>query len=322
MSATHLPVGNTVYQPLQDAEQLFIQVAQRTGLDFGAEVLYAVQALELNKRLREVARRNPTSLKLAMINVGTAGLTLNPALQLAYLVPRKGRVTLDISYRGLRKLAKDSGAILWAKVELVFSNDDFVYQGMDTKPTHDFDPFAPEEARGTFRGGYCVAKLPDGESLVETMSAEAIADIEALSRNDADEYSPWNTRHGKGEMRKKTILKRASKSWTGAKDTRFQHAVDYLNREGGEGLRTLRVIQGGLTAEPAATLSDDEVDERWIAKLDKVIDRAQQANAWSAARQYIAEQFPAEIVHWAYEKLSAAETRWTAANAQDAKERR
>ena len=52
MSATHLPVGNSVYQPLQDAEQLFIQVAQRTGLDFGAEVL--AERLRVGEQRRAV----------------------------------------------------------------------------------------------------------------------------------------------------------------------------------------------------------------------------------------------------------------------------
>ena len=89
-------------------------------VNFEKEQIFAIQALMKTDYAMQVANNNPGSVKLAMANVASIGLTLNPANAYAYLVPRDGAIVLDISYKGLIKVATDAGSILWAKADLVY----------------------------------------------------------------------------------------------------------------------------------------------------------------------------------------------------------
>ncbi|TNP50108.1 recombinase RecT, partial [Escherichia coli] len=87
----------------------------------------------------------------AIINVAAIGITLNPASKLAYLVPRDGMVCLDISYMGLLHLAQSTGSIKWGQCKLVYSNDTYESNGLDSAPTHKYNAFGE---RGSIVGGY------------------------------------------------------------------------------------------------------------------------------------------------------------------------
>src|SRR5699024_2773328 len=151
----------------------------------------------------------------------------NPAQQHAYLVPRDGKICLDISFRGLVYLATDSGAIKWAKAELVYENDEFEWLGPSTVPTHKADPFS--EDRGKLVGGYVIAKMPDDEVMIETMSAHENDKVRATS---SAKNGPWKTWFE--EMAKKTLIKRAYKPWpqTPAR-RRLDTAVEALHESEG-----------------------------------------------------------------------------------------
>jgi len=189
-------------------EDKFRQLDLSNGriLDFERECLFARQQLLKNEFTLKTAAARPHTLEAAILNVAAIGISLNPAMAHAYLVPRDGSICLDISYQGLKKLATDSGAIKWAKVELVYAADSFEWNGPSTVPTHKANPFATD--RGAMVGGYCIAKLPDGETLIETMSAAEIDKVRLASKA---QNGPWKT--WPEEMAKKVIMKRAYKSW-------------------------------------------------------------------------------------------------------------
>lgn len=198
-------------------------------LDFKRECLFARQQLLKNDYTLKVAGNNPNSLQAAILNVAAIGISLNPANQHAYLVPRDGAICLDISYRGLVKLATDSGAIKWAKVELVYENDDFAWLGPAHQPEHRADPFSD---RGALKGGYCIAKLPDGEILTEVMKVEEINKIRDTSKAFQNNKGPWVDWYS--EMCKKTVLKRAYKSWPQTPNRqRMDQAVEVLHQTEG-----------------------------------------------------------------------------------------
>jgi len=112
---SQLPVITDV---LLKAEQGFSK--QNTfGLKFESECLFARQQVTAKSSTMQAAQKAPESLKSAILNVAAVGISLNPATAHAYLVPRDNRICLDIAYRGLVKLATDSGAIEWAKAVLV-----------------------------------------------------------------------------------------------------------------------------------------------------------------------------------------------------------
>lgn len=190
------------------------------------ECLFARQQITKNDYSIETAQKNPSSLQAAILNVAAIGISLNPALAHAYLVPRGGHICLDISYRGLVKLATDCGAIQWAKSELVYSQDEFTWKGVNTAPEHKADVFSD---RGEIVGGYCLALLPDGSPMVEIMKIDEMNKIQATSKAASGPWKTWPD-----EMRKKSITKRASKSWPQTKNrVRLDRAVETLNEHEG-----------------------------------------------------------------------------------------
>lgn len=256
MSNQALSPIQVVTSLVKRSEEKFLQMVQSTnvGLNFSAEALYAVQQFSgKNKDFAlKIAQSNPSSVIMAMINVAAVGLTLNPALALAYLVPRDGRIMLDISYRGLVKIATDTGSISWSKSELVYSNDHFKFRGPAQLPIHEFDAFAPIEERGKFRGGYNIAKLPSGDHLVTPVRAEKIFQIRDSSEAFKKDKGPWV--NWAEEMYLKTITKRARKDWP-LSSPRMDTAMEILDIQNGEGFSgdPDAVIDGqAMLVEPTA----------------------------------------------------------------------
>jgi phage RecT family recombinase len=211
-------------QIVQKTAPDFIKLAQIHGaVHFEREASFAIQLIEEKDYLAQVAMSNPDSLRRAVLNVAAVGLSLSPVHGLAYLVPRDGRICLDISYRGYVHLAIEAGLILWAKAEIVHENDTYTFLGMNLMPDHEFQPF---KERGDVIGAYCVAKLSSGEYMVENMSTAQIHAIRDRSASWVKNKSgPWKT--DPGEMFKKTVIKRAKKSWPNARpDSRFAAAQE------------------------------------------------------------------------------------------------
>ena len=213
-------------------------------LDFVKECEFAKQLLTRNDYILEVARSNPDSLHAAISNVAAIGITLNPALQFAYLVPRKVNkklsICLDISYRGLIKLATDTGIIKAMKAELVYQNDTFTYRGFHVEPEFACNPFVD---RGELIGVYAMGLLRDGSVLVETMTIDEVNAI----RDDSEAYKSaiskgldsWELKNNVWvkfytEMVKKTVIKRAYKTLPTSKGMEtVGKAIDVLNEHEG-----------------------------------------------------------------------------------------
>jgi recombination protein RecT len=218
----------------------FQSVLTDKSINFEREAGFALQIIGASDYAIKIAMGNRQSVVNAVTNVAAIGISLNPAKKQAYLVPRDGKICLDISYMGLIDLAVQDGAIKWAKAELVYSGDAFTLNGSGQSPTHTYNPFSKE--RGDVVGAYCVAKLPDGDYLTETMSIE---DINAI-RDRSSAWKAWISSQKKcpwvtdpGEMARKTVVKRASKYWASNGTDRLKQAVHHLNTEGDEGLATL-----------------------------------------------------------------------------------
>jgi len=225
-----------------------IAAAQGSHMVWSKESGFAMQAIEASKYLQGCPA---ASFRKAIVNVASIGLSLNPAEKLAYLVPRDGKACLDISYRGLVKIATDSGSIIWAKAILVRKEDTFKFLSIDEKPVHDFDAFASEEDRGDIVGGYSIAKLHNGDYLVDTMPMSEINDVRKTSKAANGPWKTWPE-----EMMKKTLLRRGSKSWPTTQ--RFMEAESLLNEH--QGLSSTEIDSS--TSEPAVVvISDEQVQE-------------------------------------------------------------
>lgn len=226
------------------------QFAMLTGGDirlFEREAGFAIQLLTATDYAIKIASANRQSVINAVTNVAAIGISLNPAKRQAYLVPRDGKICLDISYMGLLDLAIQSGSLLWGQAELVYESDRFELNGFDKPPTHARQPFAKD--RGPIVGVYVVVKTRDGDYLTTTMTLEetfSIRDRSSAWKNG--QKGPWKT--DEGEMVKKTVIKRAYKLWP--KTDRLDKAVHFLNTENGEGLAELDKTEA--TAPPIASV--------------------------------------------------------------------
>lgn len=244
----------------------FLKVLSDNSIEFEREAAFAIQILQGNDYLRGVALKNPESMRNAVTNVAAIGISLNPASKLAYLVPRKGAVCLDISYMGLMHIAQQTGAIQWGQAVLVHEKDDFKMGEIGTRPAHRFNPFETE--RGAIIGVYVVVKTDTGDYLTHAMPIKDVYAIRDRSEawkayeKDNSKKCPWVT--DEGEMIKKTCVKQAAKYWP--RRDRLDSAVHHVNTEGEE----------GISIQPEK-MPDDE-----IAKFTERIQAATKKDALDA----------------------------------------
>lgn len=222
-----------ISQDIYDSRDTFAAVLTDKSINFEKEAGFAIQVLQGNEYSLKAAMADRQAVINAVTNIAAIGISLNPAKKQAYLVPRKNRIYLDISYMGLMDLAMSTGSVLWAQAALVHENDTFALNGFDAPPTHVFNPFSKD--RGPIVGVYVVVKTATGDYLTHTMSiadAYAIRDRSEAWKSSKGPSGPWKT--DEGEMIKKTCVKQAYKYWP--KTERLEQAIQHLNTEGGEGI--------------------------------------------------------------------------------------
>lgn len=247
----------------------FQSVLAEPSLSFDREAGFAVQVLAGNDFALKMAMGNRQSVVNAITNIAAIGISLNPAKKQAYLVPRDGKICLDISYIGLMDLAVASGSILWGQAKIVRKNDSFILNDLDKLPTHSYAPFSKD--RGEIVGVYVVVKTPTGDYLTHPMSIDEVNDIRDRTSQSwkGGKASPWKT--DPAEMIKKTCVKQASKYWP--KTDRLAEAIHHLNTDGGEGLAELAAPARGedwvdvetLISNGTKTTTDAEALAFWAA---------------------------------------------------------
>lgn len=222
-----------ITQDIYDSRDTFAAVLSDKSISFEREAGFAVQVLQANDFSLKAAMADRQAVVNAVTNIAAIGISLNPAKKQAYLVPRKNKICLDISYMGLMDLAMSTGSVKWAQAALVHENDNFALNGYDAPPTHVFNPFSKD--RGAIVGVYVVVKTATGDYLTHTMSiadAYAIRDRSEAWKSSKGPSGPWKT--DEGEMIKKTCVKQAYKYWP--KTERLEQAIHHLNTDGGEGI--------------------------------------------------------------------------------------
>ncbi len=155
----------------------------------------------------------PLSFVSAVITASQLGLEPVGPLQEAYLVPYKNGKTgqfeaqFMVGYRGLVKLARNSGEISGIEAHVVYEKDKFEVQfGTESKVVH-----VPclEDDPGKRVAVYAVAyfKDPNARPQFEVMTPSQIEHIRSKSR--AKDAGPWIT--DADEMWRKTAVKRLCK---------------------------------------------------------------------------------------------------------------
>lgn len=211
-----------------------------------------------------LARCTPESFLGALLTCSQLGLEPGPTGD-AYLVPYGQVCTFVPGYRGLIRLARNSGQLrdIWA--EVVYSNDDFEYTlGLHRDMIH--KPAKGERGKPIYV--YAAAELSDGGRPFVVMSVD---DVEAIrARSKAGRNGPWVTDWA--AMAKKTAVKQLAKWLPLSAELAAAVSLDGSVRTDIGQLVDVEpaFIEGELdsdTAPPAAPVDDD-------AALDAAFDAA------------------------------------------------
>ena len=214
-------------QMAMESKATFDKVADEET--FNREIRFAFQALRGNTTLQKCV---PETIKNAITNIALTGATLNPALQQAFLIPRKIQgvgmsCCLDFSYRGLIKIATDTGSVLhWDAVE-VFEGDDFhIVQGSERPHVHHIPKF-PRDPKAELIAVYSRATLHNNEKSFLVMEKYEIDDTRKTSQ--CPQSPAWVKQYG--QMAKKTVMKRHYK--TLPQTDRMSEAIQVINEHEG-----------------------------------------------------------------------------------------
>jgi recombination protein RecT len=163
-------------------------------------------ALSATARTPALLACTPASILLAVMQAAELGLEVGGLLGEAYFVPFKTTVQLIVGYRGLIKLARNSGQLRTIEASVVHENDKFEIEfGLENKLVH--KPCLAG-APGETVCVYAIARYKDDAYQVEVMTR---AEVDAIrARSQASAAGPWVTDYD--EMAKKTVLRRLLKT--------------------------------------------------------------------------------------------------------------
>lgn len=196
------------------------------------EASFAIQIAAANPKLQECS---PESVIKAVWNLASVGLTLNPVLGLAYLTPRfvggKVECVLMPSYKGLQKLAQETGVVKKVESRLVYEGDEFDVT-FGTRPDIIHKPCGKKE---TITAAYAVATLDNGEIQFEVMTKGELEEIRGLSDSwkalEAGKVKSAIWKDHEGEMCRKTVIKRLLKYLPKVESSRLVEAIKLDNRD-------------------------------------------------------------------------------------------
>lgn len=163
-------------------------------------------ALTATRQTPALLRCTPESLLGALLTCAQLGLEPNTPAGEAYLIPYGNVCTFVPGFRGLAKLAWQSGVVSEMYAELVHERDVFTYRkGLHRDLVHephlDGDP-------GKVIGAYAVVKLVGGGVAFDYWTAEQIARHEAAHAQRRSAKAPADLA---GWMQRKVVLKQVLK---------------------------------------------------------------------------------------------------------------
>lgn len=204
---------------IENFEEIKEQFIQATSEErFLKEVSFAAQHFSKNKLLQKCSA---ASIIESVLNVAQTGLTLNPVMKLAYLVPRyiNGgyKCCLEPSYMGLAKLLTDTGSVKSINCQIVYQHDMIILDSANEDKVKEHVPYwlSGYKVPGDILGVYSIATLHDGTKHHELMGYGSIMEIRERSESykayKANKISSCTWIADEGEMSRKTTLKRHTK---------------------------------------------------------------------------------------------------------------
>lgn len=161
----------------------------------------------LKNKLAAEMRKNP---KLQDCDPASIGGALMKAIQLdldigetdeCYLVPRKGVASFQISYKGLIKIAYQTGFVDVVRSEVVYQDDDFEFDVADQKIVK----HKPGHKRDFAIGYYAVVSLKTGKEIVKYFTRSQID----MRKEKSASQNFW--KNGYDQMAQKVCVREALK---------------------------------------------------------------------------------------------------------------
>lgn len=269
---TPLPTAIEITDYLVPAKTVFDQaVSAGLPLRWDAEVGFAVARVMSDERLRKCQR---DSLVYAVQQIANVGLSLNPIKGHCTIIARWSEAEACFlasfmpMYRGLVYLATQAGCSS-VVADVVYKADKFSVRRTSEGDFFEHDiavTIQRDTVENPCMGGYCAARMPNGERKVEWVPIDDLVKMRAQSDSylgkdgNPNPNSPWVKWFD--EQCKKSAIKRASKHWEEMmqSDERwgaFRTAVDLDHKAGG----------GGITIEHA-TQEEAKITIEQVAEIE------------------------------------------------------
>jgi len=205
----------------------FRRLRADTGLDWNVEKAYALEIIANNSGLQKCT---PESIARSLIDVGVMGLTLSPAMKLAYLIPYKNNCTASPSYMGLEQIAYKTGFVEMIQTVLVHKNDPEFNVWTDEQGRH-ISHIEATSNRGDITHAYCIAWFSSGKQHIEVMDMTELEGCRDAAKKKNFGKVPFTyTGAFKGEMFKKNVLRRAWKHWPRVDNPRIAQMLTAVER--------------------------------------------------------------------------------------------
>lgn len=155
-------------------------------LNTEALIRVALTAVQKNEKLMQCSAG---SILQACMDCAAYGLVPNSMTNEAHLVPFANSCVLVVGYRGLIKLATNTGLVTGVKVRKVFKNDKFDYElGLNERLDH----IPALSDPGEFIGCYAIVVFTDGSKDFRYVSKEeGLAHGKRFSKNFSSKNSTW-----------------------------------------------------------------------------------------------------------------------------------
>jgi len=236
---------------------------------------FAKQLVSHNNALQKC---EPASILEAIVNIANTGLTLNPAMKHAYLIPYMGKASLMPSYQGLLHLLFEDSDYTNVVAEMVCEHDIFNYFPANFVQPIEHRPKLVGE-RGDYIGVYAIALNANGTCQSEFISIQDIYKIRECSQS----YKAWQKNKNIScvwvdwfeEMARKTVVKRMFKYLAKTKGDKLSRAIELDNQEYKADLNQITYIDSLLNT---ANLQQEEVNR---------IEREMNGYTWSQANECI-----------------------------------
>ncbi|CDD75563.1 recT protein [Cryptobacterium sp. CAG:338] len=192
----------------------------------------AISTINKNPKLADCTVESVLSCFMTASSLGLEPNDVN-GLGQCYIIPYGRKATFIPGYRGLYKLALNSGEIQSITVEVVYEGDEFEYMlGDDARIVHKPSMTADHKPENMVCA-YCITRFNNGGIQRTVMSKADIERRRKESQSGKRSDSPWVKWYE--EMAKKTVMRAASKTWPlqSEKAQAFQEATASDEMEGG-----------------------------------------------------------------------------------------